>query len=163
MLGKKHSNEAKRKMSEMRKGKKLSDEHKRQISRANKGKILTEEHKFKLSNFHKGKKLSEKTKQKLRGQNNYNWKGGVILASNGYRMILMPEHPSVLNKRYIYEHRYCAEAYLGRFLEPEEVVHHIDGNPENNLPENLYLFVNNKEHRKAHKKNKKIILKSNVC
>jgi hypothetical protein len=38
------------------------------------------------------------------------------------------------------------EKKLGRYLKPEEVVHHIDFVRYNNNPENLYLFKNIKEH-----------------
>jgi hypothetical protein len=42
------------------------------------------------------------------------------------------------------------EAKLGRYLTPEEVVHHIDGDKENNDPDNLMLFANNGEHTRFH-------------
>jgi hypothetical protein len=35
---------------------------------------------------------------------------------------------------------------LERELKPEEVVHHIDGNENNDIPENLMLFANQKDH-----------------
>jgi hypothetical protein len=41
------------------------------------------------------------------------------------------------------------EERLGRYLRPEEVVHHIDNNPANNDISNLQLFANNTEHLKA--------------
>ena len=59
------SEEAKRKMSEARKGKFLSEETKKKISEAKKGKLLSEETKRKMSKAHKGKLLSEKYKRKI--------------------------------------------------------------------------------------------------
>ena len=41
-----------------------------------------------------------------------------------------------------------------------ERIHNIDNNPENNLPENLYLFANTGKHRQYHGKN--YPLKSNI-
>ena len=77
-LGKKLSEEHKRKISESNKGKTISDEIRKKISLANKGKKRSEEQKNKLkgrkfseetlrkmSLARKGKKLSEKTKKKL--------------------------------------------------------------------------------------------------
>lgn len=42
------------------------------------------------------------------------------------------------------------EEQLGRYLEPHEVVHHIDCDPQNNDPENLVLCPSNSEHNLAH-------------
>lgn len=47
---------------------------------------------------------------------------------------------------YVAEHRLVMAAMLGRMLLSTEVVHHDDGNPENNAPENLELFASNGEH-----------------
>lgn len=47
-------------------------------------------------------------------------------------------------------HRVVAEQILDRPLKPGEVVHHIDGNPRNNAPNNLFVFASQKEHAQHH-------------
>ena len=47
-------------------------------------------------------------------------------------------------------HRVVAEQILGRKLNPGEVVHHRDGNPYTNAPDNLYVFASNAEHVRFH-------------
>jgi len=70
-LGYRHSEETKRKQSEALKGKKHSNESKRKMSEAKKGNQsalgikLSDERKKRLSEFHKGKKLSSEHKRKL--------------------------------------------------------------------------------------------------
>lgn len=86
------------------------------------------------------------------GCNNDNWRGGIYI-KGGYKLIINHEHPYKDKCGYIREHRLIMEKYLGRYLEREEVVHHKDENKLNNNIENLQLFKNQGEHRKAHKKN----------
>lgn len=81
------------------------------------------------------------------------WKGGRKVRKDGYVLVVAPEghpHPSDFHKRtgiaYILEHRLVMEGVLGRYLRPEEVVHHIDGDPSNNAPANLRLYANQGEH-----------------
>ena len=54
-------------------------------------------------------------------------------------------------------HRVVAEQMLGRPLKPGEVVHHIDGNKRNNVPENLKVFSSQAEHAKWHKEHEGVI------
>ena len=50
------------------------------------------------------------------------------------------------------EHRLVMEDKLGRYLTPEEEVHHIDGNRANNDPDNLRLFPNKATHAAHHRR-----------
>lgn len=48
-------------------------------------------------------------------------------------------------------HRHMAEIKLGRPLRPNEVVHHINRNKQDNRLSNLYVFPNQQAHWEAHK------------
>ena len=50
-------------------------------------------------------------------------------------------------------HRILAEKVIGRPLKKGEVVHHKDGNPRNNLIDNLEVLSSQVEHAKLHCKN----------
>lgn len=72
---------------------------------------------------------------------------------NNYRLIYKPEHPASMSSDnwngYVYEHIYVMENYLGRLLNENEVVHHLDCNPRNNRIENL-LLLTRAMHSKIH-------------
>lgn len=55
-----------------------------------------------------------------------------------------------LRRRSTASHLIVATEKLGRELDIKEVVHHIDINPSNNDPENLYIYKNLSEHQKGH-------------
>lgn len=77
----------------------------------------------------------------------------LILKTNGYKLIYLPEHSSAMSsgcwKGYVYEHIAIAEELLGRKLKEDEIVHHMDCNRSNNRHENL-LVLNRSQHMKLH-------------
>lgn len=59
---------------------------------------------------------------------------------NGYVLAKAPYHPNANKRGYVPLHRLVMENQLGRYLTPrKELVHHIDGNRENNKLSNLKL------------------------
>lgn len=78
-----------------------------------------------------------------RGEHHPNWKGGQYLDSAGYVRELCKDHPYAFRDGYVLQHRLVMEERLGRYLEPNETVHHKDGNRQNNDPDNLELWTGN--------------------
>lgn len=80
------------------------------------------------------------------GSKNYFWKGGRVVDKHGYILVKRNDHPCATRSGYVREHRLVMEQKIGRILDPKEVVHHLDGNPQNNHPDNLHLYGSNKDH-----------------
>jgi hypothetical protein len=89
------------------------------------------------------------------GENNFHWGGGRATRGD-YILIYRPEHPHSTLRGYITEHRLVMEEHIGRFLDPKEIVHHINGCKSDNRIENLMLFANNSDHTKYHAKLRKL-------
>lgn len=66
---------------------------------------------------------------------------------NGYKLIYKEGHPNSMTSEnwngWIYEHIYLMSEHIGRPLNEDEVVHHLDENKSNNKLENLVLLNNN--------------------
>lgn len=59
-------------------------------------------------------------------------------------------HPHCNAEGYVLLSRLIVEHLLGRYLNPQERVHHIDGNRYNNDPDNLQVFESQSPHAKMH-------------
>jgi HNH endonuclease len=61
-----------------------------------------------------------------------------------------PHHPKASSSGCVYEHIIVAERALGRHLPPSAQVHHVDGNPRNNVPSNLVICQDMAYHKLLH-------------
>ena len=141
-IGKKHSEESLRKMSESHKrnpsrywlGKKrgtMSEEWKRNISEANKGRMVSEEHKRKLKGGNSGsfKKGCPPPKHAFKsGENHVFWQGGKSFEP--YSVDWTNTIKRAIKERDKYTCQICGE-------QEDLVVHHIDYDKKNSNPENL--------------------------
>lgn len=68
---------------------------------------------------------------------------------NGYIKVYCSAHPKADMSGYVLEHRLAMEQYLGRYLTDDEIVHHVDGNKNNNDISNLQVMTR-AEHMRLH-------------
>ena len=87
------------------------------------------------------------------GPRNPNWRGGRVIASNGYVLLRVGIGHHLADVRgYAYEHRVIAEQTLGRRLREGEIVHHRDGDKQNNVPENIEVVASTAHHFVLHRR-----------
>lgn len=84
----------------------------------------------------------------MQHENHPRWRGGVRVSTGGYRFIYVPDHPYAVNNL-VREHRLVMEKYIGRYLLPEEIVHHKNEDKLDNRIENL-VIVTRAEHVRIH-------------
>jgi len=80
------------------------------------------------------------------GKDHPNWKGGEYL--NGRRIYVLGRGMQRVS-------RLVMEEKLGRRLTSDEIVHHINMNPMDDSPENLFLFPSRSEHTRFHNKQRR--------
>lgn len=136
----KPTEEMTRKRLESRKGYKHSEETKRKISLGNKGKtrpLISEETR---------KKLRKAYKRRTQNQtHHWAYKNGQY-KENGYILVQAPSHPCRKRNGYIRKHRLVIEKQIGRYLQPNEMSHHVNKIRDDNRPENLMAFKTRANH-----------------
>jgi hypothetical protein len=90
------------------------------------------------------------------------WKIESVTTTGNYKYARVPEHPSATKNGYVLLHRIVMENHLGRLLEPDEDVHHIDEDPYNNSVGNLEV-VPHKEHASQHAKSRGRLMVDLCC
>ena len=140
MLGKKHTQETKDKISKAQKAYFKNNPEAierarlfgRKYGKNSIGRHPTEETKRKMGKANKGRKLSEEQKRMLseirRGEKNHFWKGGISFEP--YSIDWTEDLKRAIRKRDKYTCQICGK-------EPSIIVHHIDYNKQNCNPDNL--------------------------
>lgn len=84
------------------------------------------------------------------GENSPHFKTGITM-NNGYVAVLSYHHPFKDRRGRVFQHRLVMEKKLGRYLNPGEIVHHINGTKTDNRPENL-VVTTRRTHGLLHRK-----------
>jgi len=103
----------------------------------------------------RGKYCSIKCRHKghsseVSGNKNWKWNGGIYM-HDGYKLIKQRNHPFCNALGYVREHRLIMEKHLNRYLEPKEIVHHLNRDKLDNRIENLEI-VSRGQHNIIHNK-----------
>lgn len=123
-------------------------------------KPMSAERRAEMSRTHKGRKLSEEQRRKIGERNSCNYNGlngyGHTKRHNrGYVLAYAPKHPNAHADGYVMLHTILVERVIGRYLNREEVVHHVNHVRDDNRIENL-LLMDKHEHMSMHMKERQM-------
>lgn len=94
-------------------------------------------------------------KKKYRKRDDYEFGGHEKKRSDGYVQVFVPDHPHATSDGFVMRHTLVMEREIGRLLNPDEVVHHINHIRDDNRLENLRLMTK-KEHNALHGKERRL-------
>lgn len=89
---------------------------------------------------------------RLRPENHHPPKNDYKTVQRGYIKKMQKDHPFADSYGYVLEHRLIMEEHIGRYLRPQEVVHHINRVRDDNRLENLQLLQSRKHHPPFHER-----------
>lgn len=92
------------------------------------------------------------------------WKIQKVVSKGEYNYAVVTEHPNATKHGYVLMHRIVMENHLGRLLNPNEIVHHLNGDKKDNEISNLIL-MDLKSHSKIHSLTgiTKVLMKCPLC
>lgn len=90
------------------------------------------------------------------------WNIKKIVSKGNYYYAIVPEHPNKTKNNYVLAHRIIMENYLGKVLNTNEIVHHINKDKKDNRIENLQLMTSH-EHSIFHASQKGKIMLELKC
>ena len=96
---------------------------------------------FRYNNKHYTKCYCSKHCAFVGAREGYRPTQGIIIDTFGRLLSREPNHPNRNKNSQIPVSHLVMEVYIGRYLEPNQVIHHIDGNPLNNYIGNLQLMT----------------------
>lgn len=88
------------------------------------------------------------------GEKCCSWRGGIRRTAKGYIQRMCKTHPRADGSGYVFEHILVWEAKTGLPVPPGFVIHHLDGNKQNNDISNLCM-MKSEFHTAYHNKLKK--------
>lgn len=90
------------------------------------------------------------------------WKIEKIVSKGDYDYCVVIGHPKATSRNYVLHHRVVVENYLGRILNDDEIVHHVNGDKKDNRIENLEV-MGVKEHNSLHGREKGRLAVDLIC
>ena len=90
------------------------------------------------------------------------WNIRKVVNKGEYQYAVVPEHPNKIKHGYVLLHRVLLENHLGRLLNSNEIVHHVNENKRDNSIENLQI-MNSSQHARLHMQKKGKTMLSLQC
>jgi hypothetical protein len=90
------------------------------------------------------------------------WNIQKLVSKGDYNYAVVPKHPHANKSGYVLEHRVVMENHLGRLLNPDEIVHHVNGKKKDNRLENLEI-MSISEHARYHGSQQGVTMVDFIC